>query len=213
MANPLHAAGTNLLATILGLDPKIVVGSTISLAIRKLLDHRQQVALDILLEGIAAGRINPADVPPDSLAAPVYRYLRSAREGAARLNLRLLARLIAGQAENGHLIADEFLYYADMIETLRREEIVLIAHLYQDMQRERIAPTIPTMTWEQKTAALLPYPFRTNQDVVAVAHAASRTGILIPHDGWGNAYLISPLGEKIIAMTSFEAALEQEPSK
>lgn len=216
MAHDLKTAGANILATILGIDPKLAIGPALGGALRKLVDHRQQVALDILLEEIAAGQINPADVPPESLAAPVYRYIRAAREGAARLNLRLLARLIAGQASKQDLIADEFLYYADIIASLRREEIVLIATMYRHRQapdlaklepRERVSPAR-----DRTIAELVPSVFATTDDLDATCLAGVRTGLFTLASGWGGtvtAYL-SPFADKVISMSSFEAAVERE---
>ena len=41
--------------------------------------------------------------------------MRAAREGAARLNLRLLAKAIAGKLRSGSLVAGEFLQYAEAL--------------------------------------------------------------------------------------------------
>lgn len=209
MGHDLRTAGANLLATILGLDPKIAVGPALGAAIRKLVEHRQQVALDILLEEMAAGQINPADVPPESLAAPVYRYMRSAREGAARLNLRLLARLIA----------DEFLYWADIIAFLRREEIVLIAELHRAATGpSNISPEIERAASQYRAGlaaikTLIPIPLKDTDHYLATAGAVSRTGLIIMDVSTsGIVPRLSPLADKIIAMTSFEAALEREPT-
>ncbi len=217
MTDELRAAGASVLATILGIDPKVAIGPVLGGAIRKLVEHRQQVALDILLEEMATGQINPADVPPKSLAAPVYRYIRAAREGAARLNLRLLARLIAGQASKHDLIADEFLYHADIIASLRREEIVLIATMYRHRQAPDLLCFEPiervTPARERTIAELVPSVFPTYDAYQATCQAISRTGLLILASGFGgiSAYL-SSLADEVIAMTSFEAALEKEPA-
>jgi hypothetical protein len=61
----------------------------------------------------------------------VVRYLRAAREGAARLNLRLLAKAIAGKLQSGRLVADEFLQYAEALASLSRDEIIVIGTMYK----------------------------------------------------------------------------------
>jgi hypothetical protein len=62
----------------------------------------------------------------------VYHYFRAAHEGAARINLRLMARVIAGQARQGRLDADEFLPYVYILTSLRKPEIVLLGAYYRN---------------------------------------------------------------------------------
>src|SRR5712692_6521403 len=58
--------------------------------------------------------------------------LRAAQEGAARLNLRLLAKVIAGQFQAGRLVADEFLHHAERLALLSRDEVVVIGMIEVD---------------------------------------------------------------------------------
>jgi len=41
-----------------------------------------------------------------------------------------MAKVIAGQAHRGNLLADEFLYHADMLASLRREGVLVLGTLY-----------------------------------------------------------------------------------
>ncbi|MFP9136466.1 hypothetical protein ACLI1C_04710 [Devosia sp. XGJD_8] len=72
------------------------------------------------------------DVPAEDVAAVTFRYMRSAVEGTARLNLRLMAATASGQARGGDLYADQFLRWADLIASLRREEIIVLATLFRE---------------------------------------------------------------------------------
>jgi hypothetical protein len=76
----------------------------------------------------------------DDAAAFLLRYLRAAQEGAARLNLRLMARVVVGKAHAGEpLYADEFLRYADTLASLARNEVVLLGALI----RHNAQPHLP----------------------------------------------------------------------
>jgi len=76
--------------------------------------RRDELARDILFEELRLANITDARAASeDDAIAVIVRYLRAAREGAARLNIRLLAKAIAGQVRSGSLVADEFLQYAE----------------------------------------------------------------------------------------------------
>lgn len=214
MTEQLQTIGANVLSNIFNITPASLAGPGFSAAIRTLLDRRQQIAFDILLEEIASGNVNRADVPAESLAAPVYRYLRAAREGSARLNLRLLAQVISGKASTQTLIADEFLYLADTIASLRREEIILIAtmqRLAENVSVEDPASRILKI-WNKTVLELAPI-FGTEAHVAAVAQSASRTGLVLITWSWQIHYFISPLAQELTALAPFEAALEREPNE
>ncbi len=85
------------------------------------------------MEELSQGRAfieSVADV--DELAAIFLKYMRAAEEGAAQLNLRLMAMTIRGMTQNRTLTANRFLYYAGFLATLTREETIAIAALYKN---------------------------------------------------------------------------------
>jgi hypothetical protein len=49
-----------------------------------------------------------------------------------------MAKMIAGQAHRGNLLNDEFLYYADMLASLRREEVLVLGRLYRHWQSDSV---------------------------------------------------------------------------
>lgn len=63
----------------------------------------------------------------DEFVAILYRYLSKAQEGAACLNLRLMARVVREQLEGPGLYASEFLRYSELLASLTREEVILLA--------------------------------------------------------------------------------------
>lgn len=106
-------------------------GSVAGLAIGRFFRRRAEQARDILFEELSLVNISEAQAASeDDAIAVIVRYLRAAREGAARLNLRLLAKAIAGRLQSGRLVADEFLQYAEALASLSRDEIVLIGTMY-----------------------------------------------------------------------------------
>jgi hypothetical protein len=89
--------------------------------------RRAEQARDILFEELRRASLSEAQAASeDDAIAVIVRYLRAAREGAARLNLRLLAEAIAGKLRSGQLFADEFLQYAETLASLSRDEVVVI---------------------------------------------------------------------------------------
>lgn len=122
----------NVVADIMGAF-MIPGGSTISAAIQQVFKKRLDTAREILLEEIKDGNKNMGDAAElEEIAAIIYRYGRAAQEGAARVNLRMLAKIIAGQARTSNLNANNFLYYADLIASLKNEEIQLLGVMVRE---------------------------------------------------------------------------------
>ena len=67
----------------------------------------------------------------DELLASMYRYFDAARQGTARINLRLMAKVMRGQFEREKISASDFLRYAAVLSTLTEEEIIFLATLCQ----------------------------------------------------------------------------------
>lgn len=176
-----------------------------------------RAAQDVLREELRGGTRTLGEVTyQDDALAVIYRYLRAAREGAARLNLKLMARVIAGQIERGNLVADEFLYYADMLAALRREELVLLATLYKNWvsseassleRNERI-----NKTNELTRSELVPNYFKSEDMLSATFSAVSRTGLTIGVAAYeGQAFFPSPLMRELIALCPLADVLAREP--
>lgn len=89
--------------------------------------HRESIARDVILSHVRQGDINALHT--DELFSMLARFLRSVHEGQAKSNLILLARLISGigkvDKELGQ--AETFNQYSNMLESLTKEEIVVIS--------------------------------------------------------------------------------------
>ena len=114
-----------------------LAGARFAVAVQQVQRRRAERARDILLDELSRGEKTVSVPEVEEAAAVLLRYGRAAQEGAARLNLRLMAKVIAGQVHQQALYADEFLRHADIIAGLRREEVTLLGAL----QRIRPAGT------------------------------------------------------------------------
>lgn len=192
-------------------------GSTASSVLQRMLRRREEAARDMLLKELRRGNKTICDVDEGEVAEIVFRYMRAAQEGTARVNLRLMAEVIAGQAAAGNLVADEFLYYADILASLRYEEVVVLATLYRTTQEAIAKHTGDNILATQAmTAASLELSqtlgFK-DLDFAATAGAIMRTGLIASAPGQGggfNIYYPTSLMDKLYALAPFEKALEEE---
>ena len=84
-------------------------GNVAGFALKRLFAKRLDNARETLLKKLARGDMRVSEADLQEGVATVYRFLRAAQEGAARVNLRLLSQVIANQAWRGTMKADEFL--------------------------------------------------------------------------------------------------------
>jgi hypothetical protein len=192
-----------------------VAGFAFSAALSGLFERRMAKAREILLKELRLGekRLPPAQI--DEGVAIVYRYFRAAQEGAARLNLRLMAQTVAGQARLESLSADEFLRDADMIASLRREEVFLLAKLFHAWNSDWLSKEQEGFQMESAmawvAAELVPSVFHDRDEVDATAAAITRTGLLkiMPAIG-ASVYMPTVLLNKLMSKCDLEAALKKE---
>ncbi len=194
-------------------------GAGLSAVVAKLLRYRLDVAREILLEEVSRGEKTLHDLGEvDELAAITFRYARAAQEGTARLNLRLMAKVIAGQAQAGPLVADEFLAWADVLASLRREEVILLAEMVRvraDLQAHH--PEEAPQQWLGKirdvlAGRMIPSHFSSEDELAATELGLSRTGLvvgLIIYSG-GPRHAPSPLMDELQALAPFQGALREE---
>jgi hypothetical protein len=193
-------------------------GALLEDATKRLIDRRIKQAREILLEEIRRGEKHISQAgDEDEFAAILFRYQRAAIEGTARLNLRLLAAVAAGQGARTGFAADEFLAWADVLTTLRREELILIAALWRIERGNATKGMGPTVVsdpvWTQLEAQLIPDPFLTPADVTATASACTRTGLLATVGGnWSQAvtFITTPRLTKLLEMAPIEDVLGRD---
>ncbi len=178
------------------------------------MDNRLRAAAEIVIDELKSGRGTPETLDLDATAAMLFRYMRAAQEGAARSNLRLMAKIISGQRQNQTLTADAFLHHAEILAHLRREELILLGTLcryWQDEARESDNAKRMSLATASAKMELIPSVFANDDEFIGTMAAITRTGLLIPGSAWGTLVCsISPLVHRLNEMAPFEAALGLE---
>lgn len=166
---------------------KKLVGWSAQAVLKRILTQRLERARDVLLEELRQGRAAfELDAPDaDEAVAILWRYYRAAEEGAARLNLRLMASVIDGQCTVGALYADEFLRWAELLSDLSREEVIFLATLYrleQSLKTDTSKTGENSQLEETNTAAktaLVGSVLQTDEEFAITAAALIRTGLIL----------------------------------
>lgn len=194
-----------------------VAGAGFAFAAERLLRRRTEQARDILLDELRRGE-KPLTVPEvDEAVAVLLRYGRAAQEGAARLNLRLLAKVITGQMQHSSLYADEFLRHAETLAHLRREEIILLGTMQRCWNHKSVREIDDSQrlgTFRANVGAeLIPKLFKDEDEMQAMVGAVARTGLLLLIPGWdGTSFQPTRTLARLCEIAPFEAALEAEPA-
>lgn len=110
-----------------GGGPATLTGVLLVEALTRVIKWRRKSAVQIMCEEVETKDRALTEKDIESVAAISYRYARAAQEGAAQLNLRLLAAAFAGQLSKDELSADEFLMLSDKLSSLSRGEITVLA--------------------------------------------------------------------------------------
>ena len=153
-------------------------GAALSAALSAVMGRRKENARNTLLEELRSGEGLPPLEDIDESVAILYRYWRAAQEGTARLNLRLLAAVYAGQVRGKVIVADEFLSYADILASLRSEEIILLGALLRHSTTTDGSPVFGDAPTKQAREELVPKVFTEHGDFNATLGALLRTGFL-----------------------------------
>jgi len=217
--NSIIASGFADIVSAAGFVGSNLVGASIGGALDRLAAGRAERARTIFLEELGQGLRPPRDAGEiDEFVSIVYRYMSKAAEGAARLNLRLMAKVARGQLEGEGLYASEFLRYSEMIASLTREEVILLATRFA-VRREYEAAK-KTSDWNDTSKIndvvrdrLVPSVFPTGAHMTAALTALQRTGLVWPAAatlGGGYVWQDTPLLDHIVCLAGFEAALATE---
>lgn len=127
------------------------IGAVGSEFLGKVMKRRTEAVREIMISELKLGDRRLTDLEIEESAAIVYRYARAAEEGTARVNLRLLAAVFAGQVRrkpSGHLIARR-------LSALQTQCGCL---LYVTREKARFWPTklqLPTPSFQAGVATLM----------------------------------------------------------
>ncbi|MGE5548413.1 MAG: hypothetical protein ACM33T_16025 [Solirubrobacterales bacterium] len=191
-----------------------VTGAIAQSAVAAFLRKRMEDARDVLLDEFETARIHRIEfTSQDELGGVLFRYFNAIRDNAARLNMRLMAKVMVSQAHRGELFADPFSQYAAALACLTRDEVIVLAALMEiwsdfvakgggsdrDIHRELNGKLVPTV-------------FPTVKHVSAALASASKSGLLFRFESpFGNVgFYPSPLLEEVVLYADFQDALRKE---
>lgn len=183
-----YGSGLPFEPTLLGLAGAAAVGGAVTGVLDTLIESRRRAAADLLMEQLAAADITEFDAAAQSeFASMLFGFQRCATEGVAKLNLRLMAQIMRRQLEGGRLRADEFKRHADVLASLKRDEIIVLATVtrvereLRDGGVELWSGQVPAQKiWELVDKELIsPELFKSEEELRGVAWGLFRTGMLM----------------------------------
>jgi hypothetical protein len=173
---------------------------------------RMAKAREILLGELRNGK--HWAITDDQAVAALFAYARAASEGAARVNLRMIAEALANSAQEPSFAPDEFRRHADSLAGLSRDEILLLASFIRANRHAALQPDEPqdqtrraSMAW----ASVLKDPdIPPALDTIALAAALGRTGWIAPASSYGGlTYYTTSVFEGVVRLVDFELAMTE----
>lgn len=194
-------------------------GASLSEGVRRVTEKRLTAAREIWLSELRRGIRDLAQVgAEDEIAAILFRYQRAAVEGTARVNLRLLAAVAAGQTRDKGFAADEFLTWCDALASLRAEELIVLGALHRHehangQPTEQVRSEQAQKIWHALREELVPKLFPTPAHLDTAITASVRSGLVrmvnFSMDGsiqFGG----TPLLDKLVELAPIEETLGRE---
>jgi hypothetical protein len=189
--------------------------------LQQYLKNRHERARVILLEEIRRGECGLESIDQDEVVSVVYRYMTAASMGAARINLRILAKIICGLASKRKpLFATEFLAYADALSSMRQSELIAVALVhkakkkYKEEYPEDKKLTGEEFSWRQYDFAEKEAKMKwgiSEEDFLAYCISAQRSGLVRPYQGIGKLFFTSSsVMDSLCETFDFEEAIREE---
>jgi hypothetical protein len=186
----------------------VTLGALVEAQIKK----RNQRTFETLLEEIKNARDEGVTFEENDVHDFVQMVLRlsdAVEKGTARRNLRLLAQVIIGLKRYRLFAIDNFQRWAAVLETLTRDEILVLGAVYRLMQREPRERYI--MLWGFLIGELVPKTFKEVAELQAVCASLVRTGLVLPaHAHGAEAYMFPETIKQLGKLTQLEAAALNE---
>ena len=155
---------------------------TLGALVEKEIEKRNRATFNMLLEELEKARDGGVTFQEDDVhdfAQMVLRLYDAVSKGTARRNLRLMSQVIVGLKRHRLFEFDNFQRWANVLEMLTRDEILVLGAAYRLMKQE------VQDVWTGLQTELVPHPFKTKIDLEAICAALSRTGLVIPMSAWG----------------------------
>lgn len=167
-----------------GIPTPATLNTTLDEILSGLIASRMIRARECLIEEISQGEVSLPDAADrDNFVAMLFRYDRAAREGAAAANLRLLARTIARHCHGRPIYADQFLRYAQIVEALSFEEILILGSIQRNLQhfRDHGTTEISIFVRDELTPSTM-----SVDELKSSISSLARTGIIFKGAVWGD---------------------------
>jgi hypothetical protein len=183
-------------------------------ALEKLLAGRAEDARQILVDKLAKGKANLKELPETDAAAIIFRYMRAAEEGAARLNLKLLADVVANQDVKPAFYANEFLRWADVLSALSAKEVVVLGVMHRAALEKDYQIRHDGEFWTGCVTTLKSERKMSWSQADSLAAALMRTGLVTLLGGlmdMGHAYMPTDNLHQLGEMADLESYYMEEP--
>lgn len=147
---------------------------------------------------------------PQSFMSKALRLHQAAMVGTAHANLRILARLVIADEANSAVVPDDFLYLASIIESLRYDELVVLAAFIRASEQLNDNDPDKPVDLAGAVAEELPYPKAT---LDGLQSGLSRTGLIYTLTGYGaGGWYASPTLKRLEATVQFCQVVTEEKS-
>jgi hypothetical protein len=176
-------------------------------ALERLIRGRMDVAREILQRRMAKGQTWAWT--EDDAAAALFTYLRAAQEGAARLNLHLMAEALATGTLEPTFAPDAFRRHCAALSTLTRDEALTLVGLMKVYDTPQEEGANQNAGWRLK-ADPAAFDLPADIDVMGCAQALTRTGWIVLASLWGGmGFDFSTSFDEVRRLVDFEVALAE----
>ena len=185
-----------------------IVDGLVSGALQHLLRKRMEDARRRLIRRLERGQTWAWT--EDESAAALFGYFRAAQEGAARINLELMADAFANGATDATLSSDVFRRHSQMLASLSRDEVLFLAGLDKaEHERARANSEVDQLVtgWVRLYNSPSSYGVPDSVDIYACAPALLRTGWLSAASAFGGLiYEFTATFNEVRRLVDFEEA-------
>lgn len=177
-------------------------------ALQKLLSGRMREARERLMKEVAKGK--PWVITDDEATAALFAYFNAAREGAARINLQMIAEALAAGASEPTFAPDTFRRHAGDLASLSRDEVLVLAAFHRANGKAASQPdsekSVRSSAWAlMRDQGWTGLP--QSLDIYAAITALGRTGWVSSASGFGSLiYYTTASFEEIARLVDLQAA-------
>ncbi len=145
----------------------------------------------------------------------LYTYLRAARDACPSINLRLMAKAIAGLLRRRELSGPVFNGYVRMLQNLTREEILVIGALHRHRKKAEAdlgANPHAVIFWSAFIGEMIPAHFRSERQIRSICEATLRSALIDELSDPNNAglYTTTEVMDDLAELVDFDDALGRE---